>query len=191
MPDLALHFGIALLINMVICFKRNKRNWLWILILSPLSIYHDLDILWGHRMILHSFVIQIILVLLVWILTKRNNLITIFVAVNVFSHILMDMSQFYVACFWPFTDGVFSFHFDIFVNMETPSLLDSNISGGFQPDFPTSNLEQWGTLFSTLGIIITLAAGIMWGVIYRNLLERNKKEVKDKDNILKEDPDET
>ena len=191
MPDLALHFGVALLINMIVCFKRDKRNWLWVLILSPLSVYHDLDILWGHRMILHSFVIQAIIVLLVWILTKRNNLITLIIAVNVFSHILMDMSQFYVACFWPFTDGVFSFHFDIFVNMDTPSVLDSNISGEFQPDFPTSSLEQWGTLFSTLGIIISLVAGILWGVIYRNLLERDKKEEIDKENILEVDSDET
>ncbi len=142
-------------------------------------------------MILHSFVIQIVLVLLVWIITKRNNLITLFVAINVFSHIFMDMSQFYVACFWPFTNGVFSFHFDIFVNMDKPSLLDSNISGQFQPNFPTSDLEQWGTLFSTLGVLITLAASILWGLSYRFLLERNKKGVTNKENILKEDPDET
>ncbi len=103
----------------------------------------------------------------------------------------MDMSQFYVACFWPFTNGVFSFHFDIFVNMDKPSLLDSNISGQFQPNFPTSDLEQWGTLFSTLGVLITLAASILWGLSYRFLLERNKKGVTNKENILKEDPDET
>ncbi len=177
MPDLATHFGLSLLVNMAIFGRKEKKQWLWIILLSPLSVYHDIDILLKHRVILHSFFIQALVVVAVYLLTKRNLFFTGVVAVYVFSHILMDMSQFYVACFWPLSDGVFSFHFDIFVNMSDPSMIDSNISGDFANNFPSTGLEQWGTLLSTLGLLISFCAVLVWIIHYYRLSKDHKKKI--------------
>ncbi|MHA1465859.1 MAG: metal-dependent hydrolase [Candidatus Heimdallarchaeaceae archaeon] len=175
MPGLAAHFGLSLIVNMAIFGRKEKKQWLWIILLSPLSIYHDIDILFKHRVILHSFFIQALVVVAVYLLTKRNLFFTGVVAINVFSHILMDMSQFYVACFWPLTNGVFSFHFDVFVNMSDPSIIDSNISGDFANNFPSTGLEQWGTLLSTLGLLISFCAVLVWIIHYYRLSKDHKK----------------
>ncbi|MCG3224643.1 MAG: hypothetical protein H7647_09275 [Candidatus Heimdallarchaeota archaeon] len=87
------------------------------------------------------------------------------------------MSQFYVACFWPLSDGVFSFHFDIFINMSDPSMIDSDISGYFENNFPSTGLEQWGTLISTLGLMMSFCAVLVWIIHYYRLSKDDKKKI--------------
>ncbi len=123
------HFLIPVLVVLALFPKLDRRL---VLVLSPLTVIMDLDLLMGHRYVLHNVFFVLVVMALVYITFSARDfkfgamtpvMITAFFML---SHLALDVGGPGVAAFYPV--------YPKFINMESSVALDLStveLSGGF------------------------------------------------------------
>jgi hypothetical protein len=153
MPDSIVHILVPLFTLLLIVRKETR---ILAIMLVPIALFPDIDILYHHRALLHNiFIPSILLILASLIKNKYKQKILLITSFYIFSHIFLDIFYGGVLILYPLLSNTLFIKFDIFLN--------SNHTLSYIYDIGFENLGS-GTfdgMWTKVYVVSTLSFGVV------------------------------
>ena len=131
MPNWGIHLIIPLFALIILC---KKENYKYALVLLPVAVFSDSDVLFNqHRGLFHNVFIPIAILLIAYI-WKQNRTILLIIAFYTSSHLLLDIFNGGIAPFYPFDNHIAFINIFLQLASSTHEIL-FKLSYGFNENF--------------------------------------------------------